>query len=117
MSRFFIRVGHEELERACQNPKFSATHYAVFLTIRRYHNKKVGYSWPGIPLLVEETHTSRSGVKRAIRDLKEWGFVKVVYRLGLGNQYHLADCQCADCHLPGCECGDCRPLRVVNGGF
>jgi hypothetical protein len=94
---YFVRVGHEELARLAGAKGFSRVHFLVFLTIRKYHNKKVGYAWPGVPLLEQEVNASRTSVKRAIRDLKEGGFIRVIYRMGLGNQYHVMHCECAEC--------------------
>jgi hypothetical protein len=95
MSRFAM-VDEAELKTASAS-NLSGRAWAVFVAIRMHHSPVRGYSWPGIKLLSTLTSCHRSTVKRAISDLNTAGLIRIVYRPGLGNQYHLPKCVCLPC--------------------
>lgn len=63
----------------------------VLQNIMRFYNKNKGYSYPSIPLLMNECQLSRQGVINAIKKLERLGYIKKETVKGKGNRYFLSE--------------------------
>lgn len=63
--------------RAIRTSTLSPTARHVALTLATYMNKEGGGAWPSMATLADDTGRSRPVVKRAIRELRETGFLTV----------------------------------------
>jgi hypothetical protein len=86
----FAVVHLHYVARAGRINGFSKSHHLVFLTILSHMNRQKGYAWPSYSRIGEIICRSPETVRRAVRDLNKWGFIKREERKGTANRYYQA---------------------------
>ena len=89
--RYAYRVTLDEICRAGRTRGFSPTHWLVLLCIRTHHNQERGYAWPTMTRMADLINREPSSVKKAVKDLHNWGFIVRVYVKMRGNRYFLTE--------------------------
>jgi DNA-binding transcriptional regulator YhcF (GntR family) len=67
---------------------FSKSHHLVLMTILAHMNRQRGYAWPSYSRIGVIINRSPETVRRAVRDLHKWGFIKREERRGESNRYY-----------------------------
>lgn len=83
----YAQVQLQFVARAGRINGYSKSHHLVFLTILAHMNKAKGCAWPSYSRIGRIVNRSPETVRRAVRDLVTWGFIKREERKGESNRY------------------------------
>jgi len=84
----YARVTLQMVARAGRVDGYSKSHHLVLLTILAHMNQRKGYAWPSYTRIGAIINRSPETVRRAVRDLNKWGFIRREERLGESNRYY-----------------------------